>query len=105
MNMNAGGLVLPSKTIAYLARGLPIVALVPRISDVAAVVEMAECGAVVQTPEAFAAATRSLAADKETLCRYGENAVAAFVGGYSRSICMGRVMRILSQPRETPCGS
>lgn len=105
MDMNVAGLVLPSKTIAYLARGLPIVALVPRISDVATVVEMAECGAVVQTPEAFAAAARELATDKKTLARYGENAVAAFVSSYSRSVCTGKMMQILSQPRDTPCGS
>jgi glycosyltransferase involved in cell wall biosynthesis len=105
MDMNMAGLVLPSKTIAYLARGLPIVALVPRISDVAAVVEMAECGAVVQTPEAFAAAARSLAVDKEALARYGKNAVASFAGGYSRSECMGKIIQILSQPRDIPCGS
>lgn len=105
MDMNMAGLVLPSKTIAYLARGLPILALVPRISDVATVVEMAECGVVVQTPEAFAAAARSLAADKKTLCRYGENAVVSFAGSYSRSICMGKIIQILSQPRDTPCGS
>ena len=105
MDMNMAGLVLPSKTIAYLARGLPIVALVPRISDVAAVVETAECGLVVQTPEAFATATRALGADQETLTRYRGNAVAAFVSSYSRSVCTGRIMRILSQPRDAPCGS
>lgn len=105
MDMNMAGLVLPSKTIAYLARGLPIVALVPCISDVATVVELAECGAVVQTPEAFAATARSLAADKKTLCRYGENAVAAFVSDYSRSVCTRRIMQLLSEPRDTSGGS
>lgn len=101
MDMNMAGLVLPSKTIAYLARGLPIVALVPCISDVAVVVETAECGAVVQTPEAFAAVARSLASDKKTLARYGKHAVAAFVSSYSRSVCTEKIVQLLSQRRET----
>lgn len=105
MNMNTAGLVFPSKTIAYLAHGLPIVALVPRISDVAATIDAAKCGAVVQTPEAFVAAAWLLASDKKTLTRYGKNAVAAFAGGYSRSVCTEKIVQLLSHPRDTLCGS
>lgn len=36
MDMNTAGLMSSSKTIAYLARGLPIVELVPQVSDAAA---------------------------------------------------------------------
>lgn len=101
MDMNTAGLVFPSKTIAYLARGLPIVALVPCISDVATTIDAAECGAVVQTPEAFAAVARSLASDKKTLARYGKHAVAAFVSSYSRSVCTEKIVQLLSQRRES----
>jgi len=101
MNMNTAGLVFPSKTIAYLARGLPIVALVPSTSDVAAAIEAAKCGCVVQTPEAFATAAHELAVDTRTRIQYGTNASIAFANNYSRSVCTEKIVRLLSQRRET----
>jgi len=102
MDMRVAGLVFPSKTIAYLARGLPIVALVPRVSDVTATIEAAQCGTVVQTPQTFAAAVCTLVADENLRARYAKNAVAAFDSDYSRLVCTGKIIELLSQLLDAP---
>lgn len=102
MDMRVAGLVFPSKTIAYLARGLPIVALVPCVSDVAATIEAAQCGTVVQTSQTFIAAVGALATDEDLRARYAKNAAVAFDSDYSRLVCTRRIIQLLSQSRDTP---
>lgn len=72
----AEGLGVPSKFYSILSSGRPTVAVVSEDSEVARVVEEADCGVRVEqcNPEALAEAIRRLAADPERVERMGLNA-------------------------------
>ncbi len=74
MRGSSGTTSIPSKLIAYMLSGRPVVAAVDGASDIARVVEDSGCGVVVPPgdAQALAAALRRLHSDPEELIRRGE---------------------------------
>ena len=70
------GVVVPSKMYGILAAGRPILAVAPRSSDVARIVEEANCGRVADPddPASVVAAVRQLRADPKALAEMGRRA-------------------------------
>ncbi|WP_134391471.1 glycosyltransferase family 4 protein [Candidatus Methylacidiphilum fumarolicum] len=70
-----GDIVFPSKVMTYLAASKPVVCSVNKNSEVAKVIEEAQAGVVVpaEDPKEMAKALRTLAMDKDTRKRLGEN--------------------------------
>ncbi|MCB9893012.1 MAG: glycosyltransferase family 4 protein [Planctomycetes bacterium] len=76
----ADRLAMPSKLQGILASGRPVLALAPRGSELAALVEQLECGVVVDdfdNPGAVALAIRGLMSDAETRASMAANARSA----------------------------
>ena len=76
MRRGLEGLVVPSKLYTTLAAGRPILAVVPGESDVAKIVEEAECGFVADPddPGAVTQAVRSAISSRELLSLMGQRA-------------------------------
>jgi colanic acid biosynthesis glycosyl transferase WcaI len=70
------GYIVPSKLYPILAAGRPFIAAIDADSEVAAIAREFDCGIVVEPGDAaaLAAAVRSLAGDRDTCRRMGENA-------------------------------
>jgi colanic acid biosynthesis glycosyl transferase WcaI len=83
---------VPSKVLAYLAAGRPIIAAVPARSETAALVERAGAGVVVAPadPVALADAIRALRPREEELRQFGAAARAHVVGSLSAAVVLGR---------------
>ncbi len=94
-----GSLSVPSKTLAFMAGGRPVLASVPEDSDVRRILAEAECGTSVapEDPHALAQAVRSLAGQQELLKLYGQNARSYVVENYSRSSLTGRYHTLLRE--------
>jgi colanic acid biosynthesis glycosyl transferase WcaI len=94
-----GSLSVPSKTLAIMACGKPVLACVPDDSDVRRVVAEAQCGIVIppEDPVALAQALRSLIRQKGMLQTYGVNARAYVSKRFSRSDMTGRYRSLLSE--------
>jgi colanic acid biosynthesis glycosyl transferase WcaI len=97
-----GRLSVPSKTLAFMAGGLPILACVPQDSDVHRMVTEAECGVAIppENPRALARAIRSLADQAASLEAYGRNARAFVTESFSRSDMTGRYHALLRKMQE-----
>ena len=67
--------VIPSKLLAYMAAGRPVLAAVHPDSEAARVIRAAECGLIVppEDPQALAGAVRQLAEDPGGCARLGAN--------------------------------
>lgn len=76
---------LPSKVYTVMAASLPVLAAVDLDSDIARMVEEAECGIVVppDDPNALTAAIRQLYGNRDQMAQYGENALRAIKLHYS----------------------
>ncbi|MBV9281465.1 MAG: glycosyltransferase, partial [Chloroflexi bacterium] len=87
ISMRAGleGVAVPSKLYGILASGRPILAQVPRESEVAYAVEEEQCGIVVDPGDVdgLVEAIRALAADTDLLSRMGANALSAYRSKYT----------------------
>jgi colanic acid biosynthesis glycosyl transferase WcaI len=83
---------VPSKVLAYLAAGRPVVACVPEESETAALIRRADAGVVVPAGDrqALAHAIRALALDAAEVRRLGERARSYAVAHLSRTVAMGR---------------
>ncbi len=89
--------VVPSKTLTFLAAGLPVVAAVPRTSDTRDLVLQARCGVWVPAGDAraLAAACATLASDPASARAMGERGLAACRDGFSREAGLDGVCRVL----------
>lgn len=87
----------PSKLIAYLLSGRPVVAGVDPGSDVAQIVAAADCGQIVPpgSPAAFADAIRRLRADPALARAYGERAREYARKRYARGPGVARLAAIV----------
>jgi colanic acid biosynthesis glycosyl transferase WcaI len=92
-----GSLSVPSKILAFMAAGRPILASVPDDSDVRRIVTEARCGVVVpaEDPRALAGAVRSLVAKTDLLETYGQNARWYAMANFSRRNLTGRYHALL----------
>jgi colanic acid biosynthesis glycosyl transferase WcaI len=95
-------LSVPSKVLAYLAAGRPVIASVPVQSETAALIRDAGAGVVVPAgdPHALADALCQLMDDPQTVCRLGEAARRFAVAELSAVVAMKRYERVF----RTVCG-
>ena len=87
ISLRAGleGVAVPSKLYGILASGRPVIAQVPRESEVAYVIEEEQCGLVVEPGdvEGLARAIQALASDPSVARRMGARALAAYREKYT----------------------
>lgn len=89
--------VVPSKTLHFMAAGLPVVAAVPRASDARDLVVEARCGLFVPPgdAEALARACVALASDPNAARAMGERGLAFCRERFSRDTVLDRICSIL----------
>lgn len=97
LKKDMGTLSVPSKTLASMAAGRPILASVPEDSDIWRIVNEADCGITVppEDPDALARTLRSLAANTGPLERYGRNARTYVTDHFSRADLTGQYHALL----------
>ncbi len=79
------GVAVPCKVYGILASGRPILALVPKNSEVAMIVEEEQCGAIADPddPEGIAAAIREFVNSPDRIIEMGNNSFSAFSEKYT----------------------
>ncbi len=89
--------VVPSKTLQFMAAGLPVVAAVPRTSDARDLVSRARCGSWVPAGDAraLAGACAALASDPASARVMGERGLATCRESFSREAGLERIGRVL----------
>jgi colanic acid biosynthesis glycosyl transferase WcaI len=97
LRRDMGALSVPSKTLAFMAGGRPILASVPDDSEVRRMIEEGQCGVAVapEDPQALANRIQSLSEQRELLKRYGQNARTYVVDNYSRAVQTRRYRALL----------
>ncbi|MGH8239692.1 MAG: glycosyltransferase family 4 protein, partial [Steroidobacteraceae bacterium] len=95
---------VPSKVLAYLAAGRPVVACVPQESETAALVKRADAGVVVPAGDAraLADAIRTLALNAADVRLMGERARSYAVTHLSRTAALDRYEAILARVVARP---
>ena len=94
------GLVVPSKLYAYLAVGMPILAVCPGPCEVSEIVEQARCGLVVNSAEELAEAVLSLLNDADLRAEMGGKARSVFEERFERrkaTAAIGEILRNVAQ--------
>jgi colanic acid biosynthesis glycosyl transferase WcaI len=91
------GLLVPSKLLGHMARGIPTLYVGPKDSDVAEVISSSSGGIVVGNGEAAVLATRlvALASDREQLRRMGESAARFYDENLAREIGLSRYRSVV----------
>lgn len=89
--------VVPSKTLTFMAAGLPVVAAIPRTSDARDLVSRARCGLWVPAGDAkaLAGACAALASDPASARAMGERGLAVCRESFSREVGLAHARRIL----------
>jgi colanic acid biosynthesis glycosyl transferase WcaI len=84
---------LPSKLFNIMAAGRAVIAIAPRDSDVARLVEATGCGVVVQPGQPGEAAEwiRRMDRDRSLPCAFGQRGREHAVRSFSREACIGRL--------------
>jgi glycosyltransferase involved in cell wall biosynthesis len=79
------GLSVPSKTFGLMAAGVPVVGVLPGVSEIAMIVQEEQCGVVVEPGqgEKLAEYIKQIRGDRERLQRMGENGSRAIDIKYS----------------------
>jgi glycosyltransferase involved in cell wall biosynthesis len=91
------GLVVPSKLLGHMARGIPTLYVGPKDSDVAEVISRSSGGIVVGNGEVEILATRlvALASDREQLRRMGDSAARFYTENLAREIGLSRYRSVV----------
>jgi colanic acid biosynthesis glycosyl transferase WcaI len=95
------GLIVPSKLLGYMARGIPSLYVGPD-SDVAEMIREADCGACCPAGAAAAVAgvlTRA-AADAVMLRHWGDNGRACYAARFARELALGHYVELATQSLE-----
>lgn len=76
LDSEAGGFAVPSKTLAYLCAGRPLIIAAPESNEAARIVKQAQAGVVISPdhPEQIIAAANQFLGDSEMCSRLGGNA-------------------------------
>ena len=99
------GVVVPSKALGYMARGIPILFIGPN-SDIAEMVRDADCGACCEPGEVLSAAATLVraAGDRQLLQSWSANALRCYTERFSRQLALQRyaeiTLRALSSVRR-----
>jgi colanic acid biosynthesis glycosyl transferase WcaI len=101
-----GAFSVPSKTMAILASGRPVLASVPADSEVRRVVEEAQCGLWVppEDPDALAAKVKALRADRQRLEWFGRNGRRYAMDHFGRSEIVARYHDLLQEVARERAG-
>jgi colanic acid biosynthesis glycosyl transferase WcaI len=92
------GLIVPSKVLGYMARGIATLYVGPD-SDIAEMIGESQCGAccLPGTPAVVADVLARAAADAALLRRWGENGRAAYAARFTRELGVGRYVDLVGQ--------
>lgn len=92
------GLSVPSKAFGLMAAGIPVIAVMNRSSEVARVVEEADCGVVVAQGESARLAEEivRLQHDPGRLGRLGQNAARAIHEKYSLALAADEYLKLIA---------
>jgi len=99
LNAQSSGTSLPSKTFNIMASARPILAVTPEGSEIARLVEAANCGVNVLpgAPEQLAQAILALMGDEARLAEMGRNGRQVLEATYSRQVCVAQYEATLQQ--------
>jgi colanic acid biosynthesis glycosyl transferase WcaI len=99
LNRQLGELNVPSKTYSIMASGRPVLASVPRDSEIARLVNIADCGqwAPPEDAHSLARAIQRMSHEPERLAQYGINGRRYVEQRHSRSGVTGEYHRLLHQ--------
>ena len=94
-----GAFSVPSKTMAILASGRPVLASVPADSEVRRVVDEAQCGLWIppEDPDALAANVKALRADGQRLEWFGRNGRRYAMDNFGRAEIVARYHNLLQE--------
>ncbi len=99
LNAQSSGTSLPSKTFNIMASARAILAVTPAGSDIARLVEEANCGVNVlpESPEKLAETIMNLKEQEAQLAQWGENGRKQLQAVYSRQVCVAQYEATLQQ--------
>jgi colanic acid biosynthesis glycosyl transferase WcaI len=99
LDRRLGRLNVPSKTYNIMASSRPVLAAVPPDSEIACLVQKADCGVCVppEDPESMAQAIKDMLRHPEALERYGKNGRRYVVENYSRNLLIRRYRELLHE--------
>jgi colanic acid biosynthesis glycosyl transferase WcaI len=99
LNRQLGQLNVPSKTYSIMASARPVLAAVPQDSEIARIVQEADCGVWVppEDPRSLAEAIRRLAQQPDLLQRYGANGRSYVTQHFARRTVTGRYHQLLHE--------
>ena len=102
LNQHLGQLNVPSKTYSIMASGRPVLAAVPDDSEIARLVQEADCGVWVPPEDAqsLAKCIQSLSKQPELLERLGANARSCVAAHFDRPMLIRRYHQLLHQVGE-----
>jgi glycosyltransferase involved in cell wall biosynthesis len=88
---------VPSKLIAYMLSGRPVLATVDEESDTARIIREARCGVCVapEDPNAIAKAIRKSLQMPDELTRMGQQARSYAIQNFSSKVCLPKLISIL----------
>jgi len=97
LDRRLGQLNVPSKTYNIMASSRPVLAAVPPDSEIARLVQKANCGVCVppEDPESMARAIKDLLSKPDELDRYGKNGRSYVVENYSRPTLIRKYRQLL----------
>ena len=103
LNRRLGQLNVPSKTYSIMASARPILAAVPTDSEIARLVQEADCGVWVppEDPQSLAQSVQQLSQQPELLQRYGANGRSYVVEHFDRKVLTKRYHQLLHQVAST----
>ena len=98
LNTGLEGMAVPSKIMGIMAAGIPVVACVPELSEIAQIVKENECGLIVPPgdEQACANAILKLYAHTSNRKRFGENGRKAFLNMYSTQVIAKEYINLIS---------
>jgi len=99
LNRHLGQLNVPSKTYSIMASARPVLAAVPKDSEIARLVQEADCGVWVppEDPQSLAEAIQRLSQQPEMLQRYGANGRRYVTQHFDRHMLTRRYHELLHQ--------
>jgi glycosyltransferase involved in cell wall biosynthesis len=92
------GLIVPSKVLGYLARGIPVLYIGPR-SDIDHLIERYDCGNALRNGDVagVCAALRAASADREALQRRGESGRRGYETDLQRPLGLARYAALVEE--------
>jgi glycosyltransferase involved in cell wall biosynthesis len=92
------GLIVPSKVIGYLARGIPVLYIGPR-SDIDHLIERFDCGEALRNGDVDGVCRAILAAclDRESLLRSGESGKLGYEAALGRELGLAKYETIIAE--------